>query len=288
MLRYSMSKLGRQAGRAKGTKAELPPIEGRLSTEREYYAALRSMLSEMAKETRESIIPAYQSERTQKRATPALRLDADPSWFNRLSALMLALTRTAQNTVNDILALEAIRHTDTFIEVARRTLGINLRSVVQQEDLGDYLQAAAARNASLIKGLADDTLKGIQLVVYNNSIAGNSVATLRAELQKQFGISDRRARLIARDQSAKMTGELNKLRQEQAGVTEYIFSTSRDERVRANHTAMEGRTCKWGDASVYRADDGSWRSRSGIGGVQLHPGADISCRCVGRGVVRFD
>lgn len=273
MLRYSMSKLGRQAGRAKGTKAELPPIEGRLSTEREYYAALRSMLSEMAKETRESIIPAYQSERTKKRATPALRLDADPSWFNRLSALMLALTRTAQNTVNDILALEAIRHTDTFIEVARRTLGINLRSVVQQEDLGDYLQAAAARNASLIKGLADDVVKRIEQTVYENSIAGNSVATLRANLKEQFDISDRRARLLARDQSSKLNSDLNRIRQEQAGVTEYIWSTSRDERVRERHKRLEGKVYKWGQPTG--AEQG------------LPPGQPINCRCVARGVVVF-
>lgn len=287
MLRYSLSKLGRAAGRAKGTRAELPPIEGRLSTEREYYTAMRLMLAEIAKETRESIIPAYVAEREQRLSTSRLRLDADQSWFNRLNALVVALQRVATNTVTDILDLEAIRHTDTFIAVAKRTLGIDIRAVVRQEDLADYLQAAAARNASLIKSLADDTVKGIQQVVYNNSIAGNSVKTLRADLQKQFGISDKRAKLIARDQASKLNSDLNKIRQEQAGVTEYGFSTSRDERVRANHKAMEGRTCKWSDATVYKADDGSWRSRSGIGGVSLHPGQDIQCRCTGRGIVEF-
>ncbi len=287
MLRYSLSKLGRAAGRAKGTRAELPPIEGRLSTEREYYAALRLMLAEIAKETREGIIPAYEAERTQRALMGSLRLDADQSWFNRLNALVLNLTRIASSTVKDILDLEAIRHTDTFITVAKRTLGIDIRAVVRQEDLADYLQSAAARNASLIKSLADDTVKGIEQAVYQNSIAGNSAKTLRADLQKQFGLSDRRAKLIARDQSAKLTGDLNKRRQEQAGVTEYGFSTSHDERVRANHKAMEGRTCKWSDATVYKARDGSWRSRSGIGGVSLHPGADYQCRCTGRGIVIF-
>lgn len=288
MLRYSLSKLGRSSGRAKGTRAELPPIEGRLSTEREYYAALRIMLAEMAKETRDSVIPAYEAERTQRALRGSLRLDADQSWFSRLNAMIVNLTRIASNTVKDILDLEAIRHTDTFIAVAKRTLGIDLRSVVRQEDLADYLQDAVARNTSLIKGLADDTVKRIEQAVYQNSIAGNSAATLRKDLQKQFGLSDKRAKLIARDQASKFNSELNQRRQTQAGVTEYTFSTSIDERVRANHKAMEGRTCKWSDPTVYKADNGKWVSRSGVGGVQLHPGADISCRCTGRGLVRFD
>lgn len=287
MLRYSMSKLGLEVGRAKGTKAMLPPIEGRLSTEREYYAAMRVILTQVAKEVRESVIPAYEAERAQKRSSASLRVDADPSWFNRLNALIVALTRTAQNTVDNILGLEAIRHTDSFIAVAKRTLGINIRAVVRQEDLDDYLRAASARNASLIKSLADDLVKGIQQSVYDNSIAGNSVATLRAKLKKQFGLSDNRAKLIARDQSSKFNSDLNKIRQEQAGISEYGFSTSRDERVRTNHAAMEGRTCKWSDPTVYKADNGKWVSRSGVGGVMLHPGQDIQCRCTGRGIVEF-
>lgn len=273
MLRYSMSNLGREAGRAKGTTALLPPVEGRLSTEREYYAALRGMLTAVAKETRETIIPAYEAERGQRRATAALRMDADQSWFSRLNALVVGLTRVATNTVTDILDLEAIRHTDTFIEVARRTLGIDIRSVVRQEDLSDYLRTAAARNASLIKSLADDVVKRVEQTVYENSIAGNSVKTLRARLKEQFDISDRRARLIARDQSSKLTSDLNRIRQEQAGVTSYKWMTSRDERVRERHRTLEGKVYKWGEPTG--AENG------------LPPGQPINCRCVARGVVEF-
>lgn len=285
MLRYSLSKLGRSAGRAKGTTAELPPIEPRLSTEREYYAALRAMLTQMAKETRESIIPLYQAELAQKRL--AMTRDADPSWFNRLGYITAALQRIASDTVNRVMRLEAVRHTESFMATAKRTLGIDLRSVVQMEDLAEYLETAAGRNTSLITGLADDTIKRIQQAVYNNSIAGNSVATLRKALADGFGISDRRAKLIARDQSGKLNADLNQIRQTQAGVDEYGFMTSADERVRASHHAMQGRTCKWSDPTVYKATDGSWRPRSGIGGVEKHAGQDIQCRCVGRGIVVF-
>ncbi|MBB3565808.1 uncharacterized protein with gpF-like domain [Rhizobium sp. BK512] len=105
---------------------------------------------------------------------------------------------------------------------AKRALGINLSAVVRDEDLADYLQAAVARNTSLIQSLSDDIVKRIEQTVYTNGIAGNSVTTLRKSLQAQFGITDRRARLIARDQTGKFNSDLNKIRQQQAGVTSYV------------------------------------------------------------------
>ncbi|MCZ7488188.1 phage minor head protein [Rhizobium rhizogenes] len=273
MLRYSMSKLGRRAGRQAGTSTSLPTIEPRLSTEKEYYSALRSMLSQIATETRESIIPLYQAERQQKRAQGTLLADADLSWFGRVQMLAVALARNASNTVNRILDLEAQRHTSTFIETARRALGVNLATVVQQEDLADYLTTAAARNVSLISGLADDTIKRIQQTVYQNSIAGNSVTTLRKALVQDFAVSDRRAKLIARDQTAKLNSDLNRIRQEQAGVTSYKWTTSHDERVRERHRQLDGKTYKWGQATG--AEGG------------LPPGQPVNCRCVARGVIEF-
>jgi len=179
----------------------------------------------------------------------------------------------ASDTVGRILDLEAQRHTETFMATAKRALGVNLAAVVRDEDLTEYLQAAVARNTSLIQSLSDDVVKRIEQAVYTNSIAGNSVATLRKELQKQFGITDRRANLIARDQTSKFNSDLNKIRQQQAGVTSYTWSTAHDERVRPLHKKLDGNTYKWGEPTG--AEDG------------LPPGQPINCRCVARGIVEF-
>ena len=89
-----------------------------------------------------------------------------------------------------------------------------------------------------------------------------------------------RAKLIARDQVGKAYGELNKVRQEELGISRYVFRTSMDERVRANHKAMNGKLCAWHDASIYYdRQTGKALQRSSIGGVEKHPGADYQCRC---------
>jgi SPP1 gp7 family putative phage head morphogenesis protein len=156
---------------------------------------------------------------------------------------------------------------------AKRSLGIDLKAVVRQEDLDDYMRAATARNTSLITSLGDDVVKRVEQTVYSNSIAGNSATTLRKALQEQFGITDRRAKLIARDQTSKFNADLNKIRQQQAGVTSYSWMTAHDERVRPLHRSLDGKTYKWGEATG--AEQG------------LPPGQPILCRCVARGIVEF-
>lgn len=261
------------AKKPKGTIVELPVIEPRLSAEKEYYSALRLMLTQMAAETRETVIPLYQSEREQERATRSYVGDADRSWFSRLQSLANALQRVASDTANRILDLEVRRHTDTFMATAKRSLGIDLRAVVTQEDLAEYLQTKAAENAALIRSLSEDMVKRIETTVYQNSIAGNSVTTLRKQLTEQFGIADRRARLIATDQTNKLNSDLNRIRQQQAGVTSYKWVTSHDERVRERHRQLDGKTYKWGQATG--AEGG------------LAPGQPIRCRCVARGIVEY-
>lgn len=270
MRRYSLSKL---ADRPKGSKTILPPVNVRLSAEKQYLTALRAMLTQVVAQTRATIIPRYEQEQAQKRTLQAMTTDADRTWFSGLDALVAQLVRLASGTVNSILDLEAKRHSESFMATAKRALGIDLTAVVLQEDLADYLQAASARNATLIKSLGDDVLKRVEQTVYANSIAGNSVTTLRKSLQEQFGIVDRRAKLIARDQTSKLNSDLNRIRQEQAGVTSYSWMTAHDERVRPLHRSLDGKTYKWGEATG--AEQG------------LPPGQPVNCRCVARGVVEF-
>ena len=57
-------------------------------------------------------------------------------------------------------------------------------------------------------------------------------------------------------------GNLTELRQTSIGVTDYVWSTSGDERVRPEHAARNGKVYKWSEPPA--------------GG---HPGEDIQCRC---------
>ena len=175
--------------------------------------------------------------------------------------------------VDRVLDLAAKRHTKRFIETVKKALGIDIGAVVRDEDLTEYIALAAGRNASLIRSLAADMVKSVEQATLQNLMNNGSVAELRKKLTAEFGIGDRKARIIARDQVAKLNSDLNRMRHQQAGVTEYEWMTAHDERVRPLHRTLDGKVYEYGKPTG--AEDG------------LPPGQPIMCRCIARGIVQF-
>lgn len=81
-------------------------------------------------------------------------------------------------------------------------------------------------------------------------------------LQERFDITETRAALIARDQIGKLHAEVNRARQQEVGVDEYVWRGAMDERERPEHRAREGKTFSWSKPPP----DG-------------HPGEPVNCRC---------
>lgn len=283
MQSYNLARMAK--GKTRRDSIVLPPISDSIGARKEYERALRAMLRSLAATVRSDVLPAAEAEIARQRS--AMTQDALGEFvFESLKQLAVRLGVIAEGMVGRILRLESERHTKKWLASVRSTIGIDLAAVVSQEDLAEYLQMAAARNAALIKGLADETVKRVEFATYEAFIKGRPAAQLRKDLTESFGISERSAKRIARDQIATLTSDLNRYRHQQAGITEYDFTDSDDERVRASHAAMGGLRCRYDDPTVYLSN-GKWVSRANVGGVMKHPGEDILCRCVGRGVVRI-
>lgn len=273
-VRYNIAKLAASnTRRRKGSKAKLPEIHGGAGAERSYLAALRRILSELHKAVRTDVLPVAERELAQQRAASRVTADIDSEMFDRIKHLGQALGVLANSTVERILGLEARRHTETFMRQAKSTLGIDLTAVVRLEDLEDYLATAATRNAGLIRGLTEATIQRVQTTVTNAVLNGKTASELRKELTADFQFSDRRAKVIARDQIAKTNSDLNRIRHTQAGITEYVWRTSRDERVRPLHQRLDNRVYKYGERTG--AEQG------------LPPGQPILCRCIAQAIVEF-
>lgn len=123
-------------------------------------------------------------------------------------------------------------------------------------------------NLGLIRSLCAEHVKRVGKVLREN--AGARVETIARELQEATGASKARAQLIARDQVLKINGQLTRDRHEAAGIVEYVWSASRDVRVREDHRALDGQRFRYDDPPI--AD-----RRTGRRG---HPGMLWQCRCV--------
>lgn len=157
--------------------------------------------------------------------------------------------------------------------------------------LSEVVGAWAATNFTLIKSLSQEHIKRLNSIVGDAVQDGRTWNAVAKDVQGlNSNITKSKSKLLARDQIGKLNGRITERRQQEAGIDQYDWSTSRDERVRGNplglypkakpsHFVMEGVRCRWDDASVYSEDNGkTWKPRTGKMPKQ-HPGQPIQCRC---------
>lgn len=178
-----------------------------------------------------------------------------------------------------------------FDAKASDAIGIDLKGALLggSQDIRDQLEISRQYNASLIKSLTTDFQQRISSTIMNIVQSGERSTNIITQIMGEFGITERHAKFIARDQTSKINGDLSKIRAESLGSKTYTWSGSMDERERDSHRSMQGKLCRWDDPTVYSDDDGkTWKSRRSIGGVLLHPSQDYNCRCIALAVVSFD
>lgn len=148
-----------------------------------------------------------------------------------------------------------------------RILKIDLAN--EPPEVRAVLDAWRRENVSLITSIASRLHEDVHEVVRDAQRRGAHVDTVRRELLERFDVSRSRATLIARDQILKANSDLTRERHMEAGITRYVWSTSRDERVRPMHRDLEGTIHEWDDPPVTNEQ-----------GDRNNPGEDYQCRCV--------
>ncbi len=203
--------------------------------------------------------------------------------------LLLAVSQIFTTIKNNVIArtlgfglrrkLESLAHLNRKLTVKewkkaiKATLGIDIR---EDYYLGDFyveqLKKWIEENVGLISSIPEDTLEKMKDIVYDGFANGKTTTRMVKEIQRAYGISRHRAELIARDQTAKLNGQIQKAQQQDAGITEYIWSDCGDERVRRSHRELNGKKFSWDDPP------------ENSDGRKCHPGQDFQCRCIGRPV----
>lgn len=252
------------------------------SAEREYVRTVNAYMR-ILKEELERELPKL------KEAYKANR-DEDVK-FRKDSAtdFMLAVAQIFNAVKNHVIArtagfglrrrLENLAHLNRKLTVKewkraiKATLGIDIR---EDYYLGDFyaeqIEKWISENVGLIKTIPEDTLEKMKDIVYDGFANGKTTTYIVRQIQRAYGISRRRAELIARDQTAKLNGQIQRAQQKDAGITEYIWCTTGDERVRRSHRELNGKKFSWDDPP------------ENSDGRKCHPGQDYQCRCIGRPV----
>lgn len=145
------------------------------------------------------------------------------------------------------------------------------------KDVSQALNAIYERNYNLIKTIPQDIKERFQSVFLNNVNTFDREA-IEKQIKVISGISDRRAKVIARDQTQKAVTQYHAAREQSLGFEYYVWRTSMDERTstgKGGHRQLEGR--------IYRYDEDT--SIIDSYGTVGHPSQRVNCRCRRQAVI---
>jgi len=211
-----------------------------------------------------------------------LAFDEDDNWGIAIQSVIDILLKKWESepfrdTANQLAKNFVVTALKGIDKKQRRSFGINV--LQNSPGIKSIMQASAIQNANLIKSIPQQYLNNVSNTVFSSMRIGLLPREIAKQLEADYGITQRRAKFIARDQTTKVNGELTKQRQIDAGYEYFRWLDADDERVRESHSKIAKMDVGFGPG-VFRWDDLPTNER----GEKIQPGSDYQCRCGSRPV----
>jgi SPP1 gp7 family putative phage head morphogenesis protein len=242
----------------------LPGVRANAGIQADYRKRLNALIERMHRDITREIAAQY-------KRRPPMAMDDSPAM-----ALRTLVTKLADKWVSRFEE-DATKLAGWF---ARQTLGYSDRAFARHlqvqgfsvpftmtREMNDAYQAVIGEQVGLIKSIPERYLGQVQTFVMQSVQRGRDLSELSTQLQKQFGVTKRRAALIARDQNNRATSVMTSARQQALGITTGVWKHSHAGRVpRPSHVAANGKTFEIAKGML-------------IDGEYILPGQKINCRC---------
>ena len=221
------------------------------------------------------LVPQMVKEVTDHLVHPMGMMVRHDAWADDMKRIFERITKDMiepqNNAVKDALVTGAKVNRfnkDQWIKLIRSQYGVDPTKEDPQR-FDRLLSVWTKNNALLIQDIPRKTMNQIRDATIETLQSGRSVSDMTKDIydimSERTDVTDSRARLIARDQVAKLNGNLTQERQKDIGVEGYIWRTVGDERVRETHEEVDGKFFSWDNPP----DDTDGN----------HPGEDYQCRC---------
>lgn len=130
-----------------------------------------------------------------------------------------------------------------------------------------------------IKGWTDQEIVKLRKEVIRSSKKGFRYQTLVKKIQRRYGVSESKAKFLARQETGLMMSKFRESRFKAAGSVSYVWKSvvgTPSHPVRDAHKKLDGKTFKWDNPPV-----------SSKNGRRNHPGEDFNCRCRPQAIISF-
>lgn len=253
----------------------LKAVRPSLSIEATYQRRLTALVDEMQASLAYFLKAAYRAN------TPELAQDESPARalqnaFRRLARRWQAKFDALAPELGAWFATATKDRSDAALKASLKKGGFTV-AWKMTAPMNDAYQAVIGEQVGLIKSIASQHLTQVETLVMQSVSRGRDLGALSTALQDQFGITKRRAALISRDQNAKATATLTRVRQIGLGIkTAQWMHSSSGRHPRPSHVAANGKTYDIAKGML-------------IDGEYILPGEKVNCRCVSRAIIEgFD
>jgi SPP1 gp7 family putative phage head morphogenesis protein len=209
-----------------------------------------------------------------------------------VSAFHAAIKRTVEpqqrmDSLWDTLAAKARAAAQAFRIVAAKTAE-RLQKFSKSEavrTLGDMASDLDEDVTGFVADFAADAVTKIGALMTESLDAAREGQSVAEQQGAAFSVSDllegwlARAVNSASNQITQSSAELNQRRQEDMGITDYVWLAQHDGKTRPEHAALDGQECSYSDPPLSAED-------SDIG-EPCNPGDDYGCRCMASPIVRI-
>lgn len=235
------------------------------------------------------------SKRTQKAVIRLFKGKTAQEFFAQdasIASQARILTNKLMETFDQLFADHAKPLAEKMLRNANKLSAINLQSSLKTLSRGltlktnfvtaglkDITKAAVAENVALIKSISEYYLGSVQKTVLRSITTGNGLQDLMPALKKFKGITERKAKDIALDQTRKVYNAINSERMQSVGIKEFEWLHSGGgQKPRIDHIEMNGNIYSFDNLPVID-------KKTGERGI---PGQAINCGCTMRPIIRFD
>ncbi len=238
-------------------------IEASRAVEASYLAAMKRIIQRLKNQVNSGLLPLLgEFEVDYVQDSPSLIVYFS-GIVNELDRQVGDIEGTADRIASRMASSTEAFNRRNFVKSINSAVGVNLSDIIRAEGVQVQIEASIADNIDLIKTIPKEYHERIKKAVTKGINQGDDFFSIRKSLLEIGESTDKRAKLIARDQVAKLNAAVTETRQKKMGITHYFWRDSSDERVRPTHLKNDGKRFAWDSPPA----------------VTGHPGEDIQCRC---------
>lgn len=265
------------------------------SQQEKYQKALLTLVRQMAKETKNAVTKLFESGTAEAFIEQQKIAATDESIASKARKITNALAAKFEQ----LFAMKAKDLAESMVNGAKKTSkstlhaslaklsgGLSLKTGVVPKGMEDVSKAIIAENVSLIKSIPSQYFTDVTGAVMRSITTGTGISELVPKIQKYNGITERRAKNIALDQTRKAYNSINKQRMQSIGVKQFEWVHSGGgQHPRKSHEAMSGNIYDFDDLPIINKEQVSAGYEGPTRGI---PGQAINCKCTMVPVIEFN